>query len=61
MRQSGLGRGDILFVGDRLDVGGNDRPVLDTGVPCVAVEGPQDTLGVIDGLLAGVSRNGQIH
>ena len=34
---------DMLFVGDRLDEGGNDRPVLDMGVRCHAVEGWEDT------------------
>jgi hypothetical protein len=37
----------LLFVGDRLDQDGNDRPVLGMGVPCVAVSGWQDTLAVI--------------
>src|SRR5699024_3765131 len=34
---------DMLFVGDRLAEGGNDRPVLDMGVRCHAVEGWEDT------------------
>lgn len=33
----------MFFVGDRLDEGGNDRPVLDLGVRCHAVHGWQDT------------------
>jgi phosphomannomutase len=37
----------LLFVGDRLDEGGNDRPVLELGVPCVAVSGWRDTMIVI--------------
>lgn len=32
-----------VFFGDRLDEGGNDYPVIATGVPCVAVEGWEDT------------------
>jgi len=32
-----------VFFGDRLDEGGNDYPVIATGVPCVAVTGWQDT------------------
>ncbi|NDK90864.1 HAD-IIB family hydrolase [Gordonia desulfuricans] len=39
----GLGRDDILFYGDRLDEGGNDRPVLDLGITSVAVDGWEDT------------------
>lgn len=34
---------DAVFFGDRLDEGGNDYPVISTGVPCVAVEGWEDT------------------
>jgi hypothetical protein len=33
----------MLFVGDRLDVGGNDYPVKATGVRTVAVTDWQDT------------------
>ena len=43
---------DMLFVGDRLDPEGNDRPVLDLGVPCRAVTGWEDTVGVIREVLA---------
>jgi HAD superfamily hydrolase (TIGR01484 family) len=32
-----------VFFGDRLDEGGNDFPVIATGVPCVAVDGWEDT------------------
>jgi phosphomannomutase len=53
MQRTGIEMNEILFVGDRLDIGGNDRPVLDMGVPCVPVEGPEETLGIIEGLLAG--------
>lgn len=38
---------ELLFVGDRLDEGGNDYPVLAVGVPCVPVTSWQDTLVVI--------------
>lgn len=34
---------EAVFFGDRLDEGGNDYPVIATGVPCVAVTGWQDT------------------
>lgn len=34
----------LFFVGDRLDEGGNDRPVLDLGVRCHAVRGWEDTV-----------------
>ncbi|MDY6810599.1 HAD-IIB family hydrolase [Gordonia sp. HNM0687] len=35
--------GDILFFGDRLDEGGNDRPVQDLGITSIAVDGWEDT------------------
>ncbi len=34
---------EAVFFGDRLDEGGNDYPVIATGVPCVAVTGWEDT------------------
>ena len=34
---------EILFVGDALYPGGNDRPVLEMGIQCVEVKNPQDT------------------
>ena len=32
-----------VFFGDRLDEGGNDYPVIATGVPCIAVDDWEDT------------------
>lgn len=43
MEMLGLGIDDILFFGDRLDEGGNDRPVQDLGITSIAVEGWEDT------------------
>ncbi|UJP10383.1 HAD-IIB family hydrolase [Microbacterium sp. KUDC0406] len=48
---SGIPLSDMLFYGDRLDEGGNDYPVLAIGVPCVAVEGWEDTADKLDELL----------
>jgi phosphomannomutase len=48
---TGIPLADMLFYGDRLDEGGNDYPVLAIGVPCVAVEGWQDTAEKLDQLL----------
>lgn len=45
---------DILFIGDRLDEGGNDYPVTMTGVECLATTGPEETLRIIDSLLEAV-------
>lgn len=43
---------DMLFVGDRLDPDGNDFPVIALGIPTEAVDGWEDTAGVIEHLLA---------
>lgn len=48
---SGLSFTDILFIGDRLDEGGNDYPVISLGIDCVAVHGWQDTVGYLEDLL----------
>ena len=48
----GLQIGDILFYGDRLDEGGNDRPVADLGIDSVAVHGHEDTAARLRELLA---------
>ncbi|WP_301546663.1 HAD-IIB family hydrolase [Gordonia sp. X0973] len=47
-----LGTGDILFFGDRLDEGGNDRPVADLGIDSVQVHGHEDTATRLTALLA---------
>jgi hydroxymethylpyrimidine pyrophosphatase-like HAD family hydrolase len=49
----GLVLADVLFVGDRLDPGGNDRPVMDAGFECRATSGPVETREIIRGILAG--------
>jgi phosphomannomutase len=51
MELTGVSLEEVLFIGDRLDVGGNDRPVLDMGIECRAVHGPADTEVVIGQLL----------
>jgi len=47
----GLENKDILFVGDRLDEGGNDYPVKAMGIECVAVKDWQQTAVVVRGLI----------
>lgn len=42
---------DMLFIGDALYPGGNDAPVLETGVETKQVENPQDTAVIIDKML----------
>lgn len=46
-----ISKNDILFVGDRLEEGGNDYPVKAIGIECVAVEKWQDTALVIETLI----------
>lgn len=42
----------MLFVGDALFEGGNDYPARKSGVDCVAVAGPSETLKVIETVIA---------
>ena len=51
MEQLGVGMGDILFVGDRLDPQGNDHPVQAMGIRSVPVKSWQDTADFIEGWL----------
>lgn len=46
-----LGVDDILFYGDRLDDGGNDRPVMELGITSIGVTDWHDTLGKLTALL----------
>jgi phosphomannomutase len=43
---------DMLFVGDALFVGGNDRPARDAGVACIQVRDPDESKRVIETLVA---------
>lgn len=47
----GLSIGDVLFVGDRLDEGGNDYPVKAMGIRSVAVTRWQDTAEYVERLV----------
>ncbi|MFT4157182.1 MAG: HAD-IIB family hydrolase [Microbacterium sp.] len=49
--RTGIPLSAMLFYGDRLDEGGNDYPVRALGVPCVAVDGWEDTADKLDELL----------
>jgi len=42
---------EILFIGDKLDEGGNDYPVKAMGIDTIAVEKWQDTALVIETLV----------
>lgn len=47
-----ISKEDILFVGDKLQEGGNDYPVKALGVDTIEVEGWKDTALVLEGVLA---------
>lgn len=47
-----ISKHDILFIGDKLQEGGNDYPVKAMGIDTIAVEGWEDTALVIEGILA---------
>lgn len=53
VESTGIPSERMLFVGDRLDPGGNDYPVKAAGWPTLAVDGWQQTVQVIDQLLSG--------
>ena len=50
--RTGIDLADMAFVGDRLDESGNDRPVLDLGVHCLAVGGWEATADAVEAFLA---------
>jgi HAD superfamily hydrolase (TIGR01484 family) len=51
MEHLGLATEDVIFVGDRLDEGGNDYPVKAMGIRSVAVTRWQDTADYVERLL----------
>ena len=48
----GISKEEILFIGDKLEEGGNDYPVKAYGIDTIAVDGWQDTALVLEGILA---------
>ncbi len=59
-RMLDLGLDDILFIGDRLDEGGNDYPVKAMGVACIAVSGWEETVVVVNDLVDGLEQARQV-
>ena len=49
-----ISKDEILFLGDKLEEGGNDYPVRAMGIDTIAVDGWEDTALVVEGIL-GVS------
>lgn len=52
----GMEVGRIVFIGDRMEPGGNDYPAALAGTRAVKVTGPADTVRLCDGIIAGLSR-----
>jgi len=50
--ETAMSKDDILFIGDKLEPGGNDYPVKAMGIDCIAVEHWQDTAREIEDILA---------
>lgn len=48
VEQTGIAKQDMLFIGDRLDEGGNDYPVKAAGWETLAVTGWEDTAEVVE-------------
>lgn len=49
--EMGISKDDTLFIGDRLEEGGNDYPVKAMGIDCISVEKWEDTAYVIEGII----------
>jgi HAD superfamily hydrolase (TIGR01484 family) len=47
LEKLGLGKADMIFVGDALFPGGNDYSVYEAGVETIAVKGPEETAFII--------------
>lgn len=52
MEATGVAMEEILFFGDKLEEGGNDFPVKDLGIECIAVERWEDTAYALEGIIA---------
>ncbi|HEU4421916.1 MAG TPA: HAD-IIB family hydrolase [Pilimelia sp.] len=61
MESLGVTLDQVLFVGDRLDEGGNDYPVKAMGIPCVAVTCWEDTAEYVESLLKSLNDKSPDH
>lgn len=52
MEATGIEMSEILFFGDKLEEGGNDFPVKNMGIECIAVERWEDTAYALEGIVA---------
>lgn len=51
MKQLNLEKEDILFIGDNLNVGGNDYPVKSLGIDTIQVRNCEDTKWILKGII----------
>ena len=51
MKQLNLEKEDILFIGDNLNVGGNDYPVKALGIDTIQVRNCEDTIWILKGII----------
>jgi phosphomannomutase len=49
---SGIALGDMIFIGDAIFPGGNDYPAKLLGLDTVRVRDPQETIAVVEGIIA---------
>lgn len=55
MEQTGLKKEDILFIGDKLQPGGNDYPVKEFGIDTIEVSNVEETKWLVRGILSTIS------
>ena len=53
----GIRESDALYVGDELSAGGNDEAVYKTASQTHTVSGPEDTMRLIESLVAGTTKD----
>lgn len=52
MEATGFSKEDVLFMGDKIVPGGNDYPVEEMGIDCIAVRSWEDTAYAIEGIVS---------
>lgn len=52
IEEMGINKDDILFIGDKLQEGGNDYPVKAFGIDTIEVEKWEDTALILEGIIA---------
>ena len=52
MKKTGFEKSEILFMGDKIEPGGNDYAVYEMGIDCIAVRSWEDTAYAVEGIVA---------